>query len=51
MVSNNNIITVINNYIVAVSAVIKKIYYLTSNKAIPTIWYKITRFKSIYTKI
>ena len=50
MVLNNNIINVFNNYIIAINAVIEFFIYLIGNKAILTIQYKNTRFKSICTK-
>jgi len=49
-VLKNNIIDILNNYIIAIGAIIKCLSYLLGSKAILIIWYRTTRFKSIYTK-
>jgi len=50
MVLKNNVIDVLNNCIIAADAIIKYPSYLLGSKATPIIWYRTTRFKSIYTK-
>jgi len=37
MVSNNNIVNIFNNHIIAINTIIKCLFYLISNKAILTI--------------
>ena len=50
IVLKNNIKDILNNYIIAIDAIIKYPSYLISSKATPIIWYRTTRFKTIYTK-
>jgi hypothetical protein len=50
IVLKNNVIDVLNNYIIAVDAIAKCPSYLLGSKATPIIRHRTTRFKSIYTK-
>ena len=50
MVLKNNIIDVFNNYMITLNAIVKYLSYLIGKKVMPMIWYRTTRFGSIYTK-
>jgi hypothetical protein len=50
IVLKNNVIDVFDNRIIAADAIAKCPSYLLGSKATLIIWYRTTRFKSIYTK-
>jgi hypothetical protein len=50
IILKNNVIDILNNCIRATDAIIKCSSYLLSSRATSNIWYRTTRFKSIYTK-
>jgi hypothetical protein len=50
IVLKNNIIDILNNYIIAIDAIVKCPPYLLISKVTLSIWYRTTRFRSIYTK-
>ena len=50
IILKNNVRDVLNNRIIAISAIIKRPFYLLGGKATLTIEYRTTRFRSIYSK-
>ena len=50
MVLKNNVIDIFNSRIIAIGAIVKCPSYLLDSRAIPTIQYRTTKFKSIRTK-